>query len=115
MRFSETPIRGVMVIDIEPVEDARGRFARIWCVREFEQHGIVFTPVQENMALSRTKGTVRGVHYQVAPVLEAKLIRCTRGIMLDVAVDLRPDSATFGQWFGTELNAETGRMLFIPE
>jgi dTDP-4-dehydrorhamnose 3,5-epimerase len=115
MRFSETAIRGVWVIELEPIEDARGRFARIWCAREFEEHGIPFNPVQENMAASKTRGTVRGVHYQVAPALEAKLIRCTRGSMFDVAVDVRPDSPTFGQWFGTELTPETGRMLYIPE
>ena len=95
--------------------DDRGRFMRSWCEREFEQQGIHFLPVQANMQFNPRKGTVRGLHLQVAPAPEAKLVRCTRGAIFDVAVDLRPDSASFGQWCGVELTAENGRMLYVPE
>jgi dTDP-4-dehydrorhamnose 3,5-epimerase len=87
---------------------------RAWCVDEFTSHGIHFTPVQSNMGLSTTAGTVRGMHYQVNPHLEAKLVRCTRGSVFDVLVDLRPGSPTFGRWFGTTLSADNGRMLYVP-
>lgn len=88
---------------------------RAWCLDEFAQQGITFVPVQANMGLSRRSGTVRGLHYQVAPALEAKLVRCTRGAMFDVVVDLRPASPTYRQWFGTILDADNGRMLYLPE
>jgi dTDP-4-dehydrorhamnose 3,5-epimerase len=96
-------------------EDERGRFFRVWCLHEFEEHGIRFTPLQANMGFNLRKGTVRGLHYQVEPALEAKLVRCTRGTMFDVVVDLRPDSRTFGHWHGVELSAENGCMLYVPE
>src|SRR5882757_4698940 len=115
MRFTETAIAGVWVIDPEVHGDDRGRFFRSWCLREFVEHGIEFTPVQSNMGFSDRKGTVRGMHFQLEPALEAKLIRCTRGVMFDVALDLRSDSPTYGQWFGTELSAQNGRMLYVPE
>jgi dTDP-4-dehydrorhamnose 3,5-epimerase len=115
MKFTRTVIEGVWLIDPEFREDERGRFFRSWCLREFAEQGISFVPVQENMGFSRRKGTLRGLHFQSAPALEAKLVRCTRGSMFDVAVDLRPDSSTFKQWFGTELNVENGRMLLVPE
>jgi dTDP-4-dehydrorhamnose 3,5-epimerase len=115
MRFTETAIAGVWVIDPDFREDDRGRFFRAWCLREFAEHGINFVPVQANMGFSLRKGTVRGMHFQVKPALEAKLIRCTRGAMFDVALDLRPDSPTYGKWSGTELSAQNGRMLYVPE
>lgn len=115
MRFTETPISGVMVIDPIPHQDGRGRFMRAWCAREFADHGIRFIPLQANMGLSLRKGTLRGLHFQDASAPEAKLVRCTRGAIFDVAVDLRPGSSTFAQWFGVELTAENGRMLFLPE
>lgn len=115
MRFTETPIAGIWVIDPDFREDERGRFFRAWCAREFAEHGISFVPQQANMALSLLKGTTRGIHYQVDPAPEAKLVRCTRGAIFDVAVDLRPGSPTWGKWFGVELSAENGRMLFVPE
>jgi dTDP-4-dehydrorhamnose 3,5-epimerase len=115
MRFSETTIRGVWVIDPELHKDDRGRFFRAWCLREFAEHDIRFIPVQANMGFSRLRGTVRGMHFQTEPAVEAKLVRCTRGAIFDVALDLRADSPTRGKWFGTELTAENGRMLFIPE
>ncbi len=115
MQFKEAGISGVCVIDPTPHTDERGRFFRTWCSTEFAEHGINFTPVQANMGFSVRKGTVRGMHFQIEPVVEAKLVRCTRGAMFDVALDLRRDSASYGQWFGTELSAENGRMLYVPE
>jgi dTDP-4-dehydrorhamnose 3,5-epimerase len=114
MQFSESPIAGAWTIDPTPHQDPRGRFMRAWCVEEFRAHGIAFTPLQANMGLSRQAGTVRGLHYQVAPHEEAKLVRCTRGSVFDLLVDLRPGSATFGRWFGTTLSADNGRMLYLP-
>ena len=115
MQFTKTGICGVWVIDPTPHADDRGRFFRTWCAREFAEHGIHFAPVQENMGFSLRKGTVRGMHFQIEPVVEAKLVRCTRGAMFDVALDLRRDSPSYGRWFGTELSANNGRMLYVPE
>jgi dTDP-4-dehydrorhamnose 3,5-epimerase len=115
VRFTETSIPGVTIIDPTPPLDDRGRFMRAWCAREFAEHGIRFAPLQANMALSSLRGTLRGLHFQDASAPEAKLVRCTRGAMFDVAVDLRPDSPTFAKWFGVELTQENGRMLFLPE
>jgi dTDP-4-dehydrorhamnose 3,5-epimerase len=88
---------------------------RAWCSQEFAAHGLAFLPVQANMGLSAQKGTLRGMHFQDAPALEAKLVRCTRGAIFDVALDLRPESSTYGKWYGTELSAQNARMLFVPE
>lgn len=115
MRFIETCIPGAMVIDPSPHADDRGRFLRAWCAREFSTHGLDFIPVQANMGYSKTKGTTRGMHFQVAPAVEAKLVRCTRGSMFDVVLDLRPESPTYRRWYGVELSAENSRMLFVPE
>ena len=115
MRFTETHISGAWVIDPDPHEDARGRFMRAWCAREFAEHGLDFLPVQANMGFSLRKGTVRGMHFQKAPALEAKLVRCTRGTIFDVVLDLRPESPSCGQWSGVELSPENGRMLYVPE
>ena len=115
MVFMKTEFSDVWIIDPSPQEDNRGRFVRAWCSREFSQHGIEFSPVQANLGFSVSKGTVRGLHYQDSPALEAKLIRCTRGAMFDVALDLRPESPTFGKWYGTVLSAENGRMIYVPE
>jgi len=115
MQFTETTIAGVWVIDPGFHEDERGRFFRAWCAREFAEHGIAFAPVQANMGFSLRKGTLRGMHIQSEPAVEAKLVRCTRGSMFDVALDLRIESPTHGCWLGVELTAENGRMLFIPE
>lgn len=106
---------GAWIIDISPHLDERGRFMRAWCAREFEGQGIHFVPVQANMQFSPRMGTIRGLHLQIAPALEAKLVRCTRGAIFDVAVDLRSTSPSFGQWCGAELSAENGRMLYVPE
>lgn len=88
---------------------------RAWCRREFAEHAIDFTPLQANMGLSARTGTIRGLHYQVAPALEAKLVRCTRGSIFDVVVDLRPTSSTYKSWCGSELSADSGWMLYVPE
>jgi dTDP-4-dehydrorhamnose 3,5-epimerase len=114
MLFSETPIAGAWVVDPTPHNDDRGRFMRAWCADEFAAKGIDFRPLQANMGFSHRAGTTRGLHYQIAPNLEAKLVRCTRGSVFDVLVDLRPESPTFGKWFGTELSATNGRMLYVP-
>lgn len=87
---------------------------RAWCADELAEHGIDFRPVQANMGFSHRAGTTRGLHFQLAPHLEAKLVRCTRGAVFDVLVDLRDGSPSFGEWFGTELSADNGRMLYVP-
>lgn len=115
LRFTPSTITGAMIIDPIRREDDRGYFARKWCLREFAEHGIEFAPLQASTASNLQKGTVRGVHLQVEPALEAKLIHCTQGSLFDVVLDLRPESATYGKWFGTELSAENQRMLYIPE
>jgi len=115
VRFTDTVVIGAKLIDPTPHEDDRGRFMRAWCAQEFAGHGLNFSPVQANMGFSLRKGTVRGMHFQEAPALEAKLVRCTRGAMFDVVLDLRSDSASYGKWYGTELNADNGRMLYVPE
>jgi len=88
---------------------------RVWCSREFAEQGINFVPVQANMGFSVREGTVRGMHYQTEPALEAKLVRCTRGAMFDVVLDLRTASPSYGKWYGIELSAKNGRMLYVPE
>jgi dTDP-4-dehydrorhamnose 3,5-epimerase len=115
MIFVETSISGVFVIEIEPRRDERGFFARQWCADECMRAGLDPRVAQINIAHSVAKGTLRGVHYQKAPHAEVKLVRCTRGALFDVAVDLRVGSPSFCQWFGIELNEESGRMLYIPE
>ncbi len=114
MDFVESAVQGAWVVDPTPHTDERGRFFRAWCVEEFAAHGIDFTPLQANMGTSYQAGTLRGMHYQIAPAEEAKLVRCTQGAVFDVLVDLRPDSPTYGRWFGTELSADNARMLFVP-
>jgi dTDP-4-dehydrorhamnose 3,5-epimerase len=114
MRFSRTPIHGAWIIDPVPHSDNRGYFARAWCIDELAAHGVDFAPVQANMVYSHRAGTLRGMHYQVAPHPEAKLVRCTRGSVFDALVDVRAGSETFGRWCGTELTAENGRMLYVP-
>jgi dTDP-4-dehydrorhamnose 3,5-epimerase len=114
MIFEETKLKGAFVIRIEKIEDERGFFARAWCQKEFAAHGLNLQFVQANLAANRNKGTLRGMHYQVAPYQEAKLVRCTKGTLYDVIIDLRPDSATYGKWFGTELSAANNKMLYVP-
>jgi len=115
MIFTKTKLDGAYVIDIERREDHRGFFARSWCKKEFEAQGLNSNIVQINTTLSKAKGTLRGLHYQVSPHEEVKLIRCTKGALYDVVIDLRPDSPTYKQWLGAELTAENRRMLYVPE
>jgi dTDP-4-dehydrorhamnose 3,5-epimerase len=115
MEFLNTDVAGASVVEPTPHLDERGRFMRAWCVREFAEHRIDFVPVQSNLAFSKLKGTLRGLHYQVAPSLEAKLVRCTRGAAFDLVLDLRRDSPTYLRWYGTHLSADNGRMLYVPE
>ena len=115
MIFKETKLKGAYIIEIEPIEDERGFFARSFCAEEFEKYGLNPYIAQCNISYNQKKGTLRGIHYQVAPHAEAKLVRCTRGAIYDVALDLRKDSPTFKQWVATELSANNHRMFYIPE
>ena len=114
MKFTPTKLPGAFVIDLEPNEDSRGFFARTFCAREFEEHGLAGTFVQCSVSLNRKRGTLRGMHYQRPPATEAKLVRCTAGALYDVIVDLRPGSATFHQHVGVELTARNRRALYVP-
>lgn len=114
MRFTECPLSGALAVDPEPVTDARGLFARTYCAEEFAAHGLVTEWMQCNASLTRGKGTVRGLHFQADPHAETKLVRCTRGAVFDVAVDIRRNSPTFGRWFAVELTADNRRAFYIP-
>jgi dTDP-4-dehydrorhamnose 3,5-epimerase len=115
MKFTETKLQGAFIVEPEFLEDERGFFARTWCRHEFEARGLNPRLVQCNISFNRRRGTLRGMHYQVEPYAEAKLVRCTMGAIYDVILDLRPNSATFKEWLAVELTAENRRMLFIPE
>jgi len=115
MIFQETKLPGVFEIDIEPHQDVRGFFARSWCQKEFESHGLNPKLVQCNVSFNGRKGTLRGMHYQESPGREVKLVRCTSGSIYDVVIDLRPESPTFKCWVAAVLNAENHHMLYIPE
>ena len=115
MIFTETPIPGAYLIDLEKRGDDRGFFARAFCEREFTAHRLATGFVQVNNSLSAQRGTLRGMHYQLAPKAETKLVRCIRGALYDLILDLRPGSATFGQSFGAELTAENRRMMYVPK
>jgi dTDP-4-dehydrorhamnose 3,5-epimerase len=115
MTFTETPLKGAYLIDPERKEDHRGFFARAWCREEFARNGLVAELAQINLGFSRMKGTLRGMHYQVPPDAEVKVVRCTLGAIFDVIIDLRPDSATHKKWFGVELSSRNRRMLYVPE
>lgn len=115
MKFTETRLRGAYLVEPEPLEDERGFFARSWCQTEFEGHHLNPNLVQCNISFNKKKGTLRGMHYQVVPHEEVKLVRCTKGAIYDVIIDLRSDSFTFQQWTAVELTAENYKMLYIPE
>ena len=115
MIFRETRIAGAFVIELEPQRDERGSFARTFCAREFEAHGLDARVVQCNLSANRWRGTLRGMHAQRAPHAESKLVRCTRGALHDVILDLRADSPSRGQHVGLRLCAGDGRMLFVPK
>jgi len=115
MKFHPTPLAGAYTIELEKRGDDRGFFARFFCVKEYESLGLDPKIVQVNNSLSRIKGTLRGLHYQLAPKAETKIVRCIRGALYDVILDLRADSVTFGQWFAAELNAENRLMMYVPK
>ena len=115
MRFLPTKFESAWLIEPERHEDERGFFARTWCQREFEQHGLDPNLVQCSVSFNHNEGTLRGMHFQAAPHEEAKLVRCTQGSIFDVVVDVRPDSATFGEWQSFELSAKRRNSLYIPE
>ncbi len=115
MRFRETKLPGVFEIDVEAKSDERGFFARTWCRKEFEAHGLDSRLVQCSLSYNVRKGTLRGMHYQVSPYAETKLVRCTRGAIYDVALDLRPQSPTFKDWIGVVLTAENRNMIYVTE
>lgn len=114
MIFTETKLSGAYVIELEPLADSRGFFARTFCRKEFEAHGIDTHVEQCDISFNKRRGTLRGMHYQVAPFAEPKLVRCTAGSIYDVIIDLRSSSPTFKQHFAVELSAEDRKMLFIP-
>jgi dTDP-4-dehydrorhamnose 3,5-epimerase len=114
VRFTETPLPGAWTIELEELEDERGWFARTFDAVEFRKRGLNQDVVQCNASYNRRAGTLRGMHYQAAPYGESKLVRCVRGAIFDVAVDLRPDSPTFRDWHGVELSAENRRSFYIP-
>ncbi len=115
MLFHETPLAGAYVIELEKRGDERGFFARAFCQREFAEHDLPTNFVQCNNSLTADRGTLRGMHYQLGADAETKLVRCIRGAFWDCIIDLRPDSATFGQWYGEELSAENRRMMLAPK
>lgn len=115
MIFAETRLAGAYIVDPSRIEDERGFFARTWCRDEFERRGLEPRLVQCNISYNVRRGTLRGMHYQAAPHAEVKLVRCTRGAIYDVIIDLRPASSTCRQWIAVELTAEDRRMLYIPE
>ena len=115
MIFTETKLKGAFVIELERREDERGFFARSFCRREFDEHGLKPIIAQSGIATNRNKGTLRGMHFQFPPAAETKLVRCTRGALLDVIVDLRPESETYLQHVAVELEAQCMRALYVPE
>ncbi len=115
MIFTETELPGAYLIELERREDQRGYFARIWCEREFAAHGLATHYVQSNLGHSPRRGTLRGLHLQVEPYAEVKVVRCTRGALYDVLVDLRPGSPTYGRWIGVTLSAANGHALYVPQ
>ena len=115
MIFTETRLKGAYIIDIDRKEDSRGFFARAFCQKEFEAYGLKAVIAQANVAFNHKRGTLRGMHFQYPPAAETKLVRCTRGAILDIIVDLRPESATYLQHIAVELNEDNHRALYVPE
>lgn len=115
MIFTETKLKGAFILDLELREDNRGAFARTFCMNEFEAHGLKPTVAQCNLSYNYKAGTMRGMHYQVAPACETKLVRCTKGAIYDVIIDMRPESPTYMQHIGVELTADNHRALYVPE
>lgn len=115
MIFTETQLKGAYIIDLDRKEDARGFFARAFCQKEFEEHGLKPIIAQANVAFNHRRGTLRGMHFQYPPAAESKLVRCTRGAILDIIVDLRPESPTYRHHVAVELNEDNARALYVPE
>lgn len=115
MNFTKTPLAGAYVIELERRNDERGFFARTWCADEFAEQGLKTNLVQQNMSLTIKKGTLRGMHFQKTPHAETKVVRCTRGAIYDVIIDLRPDSPTHRQWFGIKITSVDYNMVYVPE
>src|SRR6185437_7778159 len=115
MIFTETNLKGAFIIDLDRKTDERGFFARAFCQNEFRDHGLEPVIAQANIAFNRRKGCVRGMHFQFPPAAETKLVRCTRGAILDIIVDLRPESATYLDHISVELTADNHRALYVPE
>jgi dTDP-4-dehydrorhamnose 3,5-epimerase len=115
MLFHPTPITGAYLIDLEKRGDERGFFARLFCRNEFGENNLATEYVQINNSLSVDKGVLRGMHYQLPPSAEVKVVRCIKGGLFDVILDLRPDSPSFGKWFGAEITAENRRMIYVPQ
>lgn len=115
MKFEPLSLSGAYLVHLGMFEDERGYFARSWCTNEFRDAGLDATLVQCSFSFNRQKGTLRGMHYQIPPFAETKLVRCTRGGLFDVIIDVRPDSPSFLKWVGAELTPDNGRMLYIPK
>ena len=115
MIFTETKLKGVLIVEPEKHEDCRGFFARSWCAREFADHGLEIAVAQCNISYNEKRGTLRGLHFQEKPFEEDKIVRCTKGLIYDVAVDLRSKSPTFRRWFAVELSEENRQAFFIPK
>jgi dTDP-4-dehydrorhamnose 3,5-epimerase len=115
MIFKELELKGAYLVEVKKIEDERGFFGRAWCENEFLDHHLNPNFVQLNTSFSKKKGTIRGLHYQVDPYQEVKFIRCTRGSIWDVIIDLRPTSPTFMKWIGNELSADNYKMVYVPE
>lgn len=115
MIFTETKLKGSYIIELKPIYDERGFFVRTWCQKKFAEHGLNTSFVQSNLSFNKKKGMVRGMHYQAPPFEEAKLVKCIRGAIYDVIIDLRPKSATFKQWISVILSEKNQRILYVPE
>jgi dTDP-4-dehydrorhamnose 3,5-epimerase len=115
MIFQETPLPGAFVIDLEQKQDERGFFARVWCEEELAAHGLNAQIAQASISYNRCRGTLRGLHYRVAPHAETRLVRCVRGAMFDVIVDLRPTSVNYLRWFSVVLTSDNRKSLYVPE
>ncbi|NTW03327.1 MAG: dTDP-4-dehydrorhamnose 3,5-epimerase [Oscillochloris sp.] len=115
MFFTSTELEGAYIIDLQRFEDNRGFFACTWEASAFERHGLVSQLVQTNLSYNRTRGTLRGMHFQHTPYAETKLIRCVRGAIVDIIIDLRPGSPSYKRWISAELTAENRRAIYVPE
>ncbi len=115
MVFNKTKLQDALILEPEKIQDARGFFATTWCQKDFAAHGLNVSLVQCNVSYNRAAGTLRGMHFQIAPFSQAKLVRCTRGAIYDVIIDLRTDSPTFKQWVAAELTESNHRLVYIPK